>query len=120
MIIEQSEVNAFYEDKKRELREWLVEYTNKLRRIKPDQKEKLLEYAENITFSSCQELNDYVQSLNTISNRDKDKLYQYLYNMEWLPKNVPLGYIDGKLVKKPLSDPYNDLINGLTKKQRKR
>lgn len=68
--------------------------------------------------SSSAELNNYIQGLSTVSNRDKKKLETYLNNICWLPNGVPFGYIDGILVQRPLADPYNEFIQSVARMKR--
>lgn len=106
MIINQEEIDLYYEKKRKEVGEWLAEYTDSLKRITRTQKEKLLEYANDLTFTKAGEVNVYVQGLKTVSQRDKNKLEAYLQMVDWFPPGVTVGRLDGKLVTRMLP---NDL-----------
>lgn len=98
----QDEIDVYYEEKKKEVATWVVEYANGLKRVTKTQKSTILVYAEKLTFSSVGELNHYVQSLKTVSQRDKKRLFEYLQRIDWLPDGVNVGVLDGKIVSKVL------------------
>lgn len=104
-LIDQDEIDRYYEAKKKEVAAWVIEYTGSLKRVKEDQRKRLLSYAEHMTFLEAGELNAYAQSLPTISKKDKEKLRQYLRKIEWLPKGQNMGVLEGVMVSKVLRDP---------------
>lgn len=115
----QNEIDVYYEKKKKEVSEWLIEYTNGLKRITKAQKEKLLSYSERISFSVAGEVNMYVQQLPTVSKRDKAKLETYLQHVDWLPENITTGILDGKIVSRVLPSPLERLFGDREWKSKK-
>ena len=97
-IIDQGQVDKYYEEKKDELRTRLLEYVNAMKRITKEQRKQLEESAKEISFSTANDFNDHVQQLPTISKRDKKKIDEYLQSVEWLPNDVTAGFLDGRLV----------------------
>ena len=98
--IDQGQIDLYYEKKKGEVREWLIEYTAGLKRIKTEQRERLMAYAKALNFATAGEFNAYAQQLTTISKKDKNRLERYLQNVEWLPEDITVGFLDGHLVVK--------------------
>lgn len=99
-IIDQKQIDLYYEKKKDEVSGWLIEYTEGLKRVKEEQRERLLNYAEAISFKNAGECNAYAQQLTTISKKDKRRLEKYLQDVEWLPEDVTVGFLDNQLVVK--------------------
>lgn len=105
-FIDQDAIDEHYGKKKREVSQWLIEYTGNLKRVKEEQRKRLLAYAEAITFLQVGELDAYVQGLSTISKRDKTKLDTYLRQIDWLPKGQNMGVLEGQMVSRvPPRDP---------------
>ena len=94
----QDEVDKYYETKKKEVGEWLIEFANAQKRLTEEQYKQLLLYAEQISFSTAEEANDYIQSLKTIGKRNKQKSFDYFQQIEWFPKGIGVGVLDGKIV----------------------
>ena len=74
----QDEIDRYYEVKKKEVREWVIEFTVDQKRLTQEQSKRLLAYAERISFSTAGEVNTYVQGLKTIGKRNKQKFYDYM------------------------------------------
>ncbi len=110
MIIDQDKIDLYYQDKKNEVSDWLIEYTTCLKKTTKEQKATLLDYAQNTSFTTIGRLYAYVQKLSTISNRDKKKLEKYLQEVDWLPKDVTAGFLDGKLVCRTLPSTIDENI----------
>ena len=103
-------IQEYYTKKKNEVKTWLYAFIDKLPRIKPDQKNKLTEYADNISVDAARELDDYAQSLPTISKKAKKQLDTYIYSIDWLPKGVNVGYADGEIISRIQSSAELDAI----------
>lgn len=108
LFIDQDQIDEYYKNKKQEVQVWLIEYVNNLKRIKEDQRNRFLAYAQNITFLNTKELNDYVQELTTVSKKDKARLEKYLQQIDWLPEGQNMGILEGKMVSRRLKDPLAD------------
>ncbi len=104
---ENKKIEHYYGEKKKEVSQWLIDYTGDLKRVKQDQRERLLAYARAISFKTAGEMNVYAQNLPTISKKDKKRLFDYLATIEWLPPDMSFGYLDGQLVAR--ITPSNDL-----------
>lgn len=100
--IDQGMIDLYYKRKKDEVSSWLIEYTTDLKRVKEDQRKRLLEYAKRLSFSTAGSFNQYAQQLTTISQKDKQRLEKYLQEVDWLPEDVTAGFLDGQLVVKML------------------
>lgn len=98
--IDQGKVDLYYFHKKDEVSGWLLEYTKDLKRIKEDQRNRLIAYAKATSFLTANEFNEYAQQLTTISKKDKKRLEKYLQEVDWLPEGVTAGFLDGQLVVK--------------------
>ena len=103
-------IQDYYTKKKDEVKAWLHAFIDKLPRLKPDQKNKLTEYADNISVDAAKELDDYAQSLPTISKKAKKQLDTYIYSIDWLPKGVNVGYADGEIISRIQSSAELDAI----------
>lgn len=103
-------IDLYYEDKKKEVGSWLVEYTGNLKRITKEQKNRLLEYAEHMTFKNSGEVNAYVQQLETVGKKDKKRLFDYLQRVEWLPEGINMGVLDGEIITRVLPSPLERLF----------
>ena len=88
--------------KKDEVSDWLIEYTADLKRLKEEQRKRILAYARALSFKSIDEVNEYVQHLPTVSKKDKKRIEKYLQSVDWLPEGVTVGFLDGQLVVKML------------------
>jgi len=95
---ENKQIEIYYDEKKKEVSQWLIDYAGSLKRIKQDQRERLLEYAKEISFQKVGEVNVYVQNLKNVSKKDKKRLFTYLATIEWLPSDMNFGFLDGQLV----------------------
>ncbi len=115
----QNEIDVYYDKKKKEVSEWLIDYTHGLKRITKAQKENLLSYSKRISFSVAGEVNMYVQQLSTVSKRDKVKLETYLQHVDWLPENITTGILDGKIVSRILPSPLERLFGDREWKSKK-
>lgn len=98
----QDEIDLYYKNKKIEVRDWLIEFADKQKRISNKQREKLLDYAEQIRFSSIDELTEYVQNLNRIGKKEKQIFLEYIESIEWFPEGIGCGVLDGKIVSRIL------------------
>lgn len=98
--IDQGQIDLYYEKKKSEVREWLIEYTTDLKRVKAEQRERLMAYAKALSFATAGDFNAYAQQLTTISKKDKSRLERYLQSIDWLPEDITAGFLDGQLVVK--------------------
>ena len=101
-IIDQGKIDLYYEMKKDEVSGWLIEYTADLKRLKEEQRKRILAYARALSFKSIDEVNEYVQHLPTVSKKDKKRIEKYLQSVDWLPEGVTVGFLDGQLVVKML------------------
>lgn len=106
----QDNLELYYEGKKKEVGEWLMQYTNNLKKVTKEQKEQLECYSKNMSFKIAGDVNAYVQNLNTVGKRDKKRLSDYLNNVEWLPDGVTTGILDGVLVSRVLPRPLDRLL----------
>lgn len=97
---EQEKIDLYYKNKKNEVSQWLVEYTNNLKRLSKIQREKMLNYAKQICFGNSGELIEYVQQLKNIGKKDKKLFIDYMETIEWLPEGVRSGILDGQIVTK--------------------
>lgn len=117
-LIDQEKVDEYYEEKKKEVGTWIIEYTGSLKRIKEEQRQRLLAYAKAMTFINAGELNAYVQDLPTVSKKDKERLSQYLRKVDWLPKDQNMGVLEGVMVSRVLSDPLEEMLRENPKPKR--
>ena len=106
----QEEIDIYYDEKKREARDWLVHMVNGLRRITGIQRDRLMAYANDISFRKAGELNAYVQGLSTVSKRDKGKISQYLSGIEWFPNGITVGNLDGEIVVKMMPNQLDIML----------
>ncbi len=106
----QDEIDRYYEVKKKEVREWVIEFTVDQKRLTQEQSKRLLAYAERISFSTAGEVNTYVQGLKTIGKRNKQKFYDYMQCIDWFPEGVNVGVLDGKIVSRILPSPLERLF----------
>ncbi len=113
----QEEIDVYYEEKKKEVAAWVVEYANGLKRVTKTQKSIILEFADTLTFSNIGDLNLYVQKLSTVSQRDKKKLFEYLQRIDWLPDGVNVGILDGKIVSKVLPNELDLMLEEIERKK---
>lgn len=98
--INQGQIDVYYEKKKDEVRKWLIAYTTDLKRLRENQRDRLMAYAKAFSFATAEDFNTYAQQLTTISKKDKTKLDRYIQNIDWLPEDTTAGFLDGQLVVK--------------------
>ncbi len=101
-MIDQGQIDLYYEKKKGEVSKWLIKYTTDLKRVTEDQRKQLIEYAKGLSFDTVGRFNQYAQQLTTISMKDKKRLKKYLQEIDWLPEGITAGFLDGQLVVKML------------------
>lgn len=101
-MIDQGQIDLYYEKKKGEVSKWLIKYTADLKRVTEDQRKQLIEYAKGLSFNTVGRFNQYAQQLTTISMKDKKRLKKYLQEIDWLPEGITAGFLDGQLVVKML------------------
>lgn len=111
----QKDIDIYYEKKKIEVIEWLLQYIKKCKGISLEEQKKLLDYADKISFSTIGELNTYIQNLQTVSTRDKKRAYDYISEIEWFPKDINTGVLDGKIVTRVLDRPLDAKLAKLPK-----
>lgn len=110
LVIDQKVIDDHYRQKKEELRVWMTEFIDSLKRITKTQRSCLNEYAENISFSKMIEVNSYISSLSTVSNRDKKKFQDYINQIDWLPTGINTGILDGNVVSRVLESPLEKFL----------
>lgn len=110
----QEEIDVYYEKKKKEVRDWLIQYEGEQKRLTKEQRRCLLKYAEQISFSTAGEVNSYVQGLKTVGKKNKQKIADYIQRIEWFPEGVSVGVLDGKIVSRVLPNEL-DLLYGFQK-----
>lgn len=108
----QEEIDKYYEVKKKEVGEWVIEFTVDQKRLTQEQYKRLLAYAERMSFSMAGEANAYVQGLKTVGKRNKKKFFYYMQSIDWFPEGVSVGVLDGKIVSRILPNEL-DLLYGL-------
>lgn len=108
LTVDLEKIDQYYTIKKKEVSNWLIEYIMQLKRINKYQKEQLINYAKDIKFNSVEDFNSYVQELKTISKKDKQRLMNYLQNIDWLPEDMPFGFLDGCYVSRALPETQAD------------
>lgn len=108
----QDEVDIYYEDKKKEVGKWLIEYAGDQKRLTQEQRKQILAYADRMSFSTAREANAYVQGLKTVGKKNKQKIFDYMQRIEWFPEGVNVGVLDGKIVSRVLPNEL-DLLYGL-------
>ncbi len=106
----QNEIDVYYENKKKEVGEWLIEYAGDQKRLTQEQRRRILAYAERMSFSTAGEANAYVQGLKTVGKREKERLRSHLSRIDWLPEGVNTGTLDGKIVCRVLPRPLERLF----------
>ncbi|MBU5679001.1 hypothetical protein [Blautia sp. MSJ-9] len=106
----QDEIDAYYAKKKKEVGEWLIEYAGDQKRLTQEQRRQILVYAEQMSFSMAGEVNVYVQNLKTVGKREKERLQNYMSQIDWLPEGVNTGTLDGKVVCRVLPRPLEKLF----------
>ncbi|MDO5147659.1 MAG: hypothetical protein Q4D60_11735 [Eubacteriales bacterium] len=109
-FIDQDRVDVHYRDKKIEVSNWLIEYTGNLKRLKEEQRKILMAYAKAINILQIGKLNLYVQSLTTVSKKDKERLSKYLRQIDWLPEDQNMGVLDGIMFSRVLSNPLAEML----------
>lgn len=112
----QDEIDIYYEAKKKEVGRWLTDFVNEQKRITKEQRQQILEYAENMTFTNAGLASAYIQNLKTVGKRNKAKLVDYLQRVDWFPDGVTVGVLDGKIVSRILPNEL-DLLYGLRGKE---
>jgi DNA-directed RNA polymerase subunit F len=115
----QEEIDKYYEVKKKEVGEWLERFADEQKRLTKEQRQRIHEYAENMSFTNAGYANGYVQGLSTVGKRNKEKLYAYMAHVDWLPDNVTTGIIDGKIVSRILPSPLERLFGDKEWKSKK-
>ena len=110
IIVDQTIIDNYYDKKKKELKLWMIDFVDDLKRINKTQRSCLLEYAERISFGTLTEVNEYVNSLSTISKRDKKKFQDHINQVEWLPQGVNTGILDGNVVSGVLESPLEKFL----------
>ena len=108
----QDEIDIYYEDKKKEVGKWLIEYAGDQKRLTQEQRKQILAYADRMSFSTAREANAYVQGLKTVGKKNKQKIFDYMQRIEWFPEGVNVGVLDGKIVSRVLPNGL-DLLYGL-------
>ena len=108
LTVDLEDIEQYYKMKKKEVSNWLMEYIMQLKRINKYQKEQLIAYAKDIKFNSIDDFYSYAQELPTISKKDKQRLMKYLQNIDWLPKDMPFGFLDGCFVSRALPETQAD------------
>ena len=108
----QNEIDVYYENKKKEVGEWLIEYAGDQKRLTQEQRRRLLAYAERMSFSTAGEANAYVQGLKTVGKKNKQKMFDYMQRVDWFPEGINVGVLDGKIVIRVLPNEL-DLLYGL-------
>lgn len=108
----QDEIDIYYEDKKKEVGKWLIEYVGDQKRLTQEQRKQILAYADRMSFSTAREANAYVQGLKTVGKKNKQKIFDYMQRIEWFPEGVNVGVLDGKIVSRVLPNEL-DLLYGL-------
>ncbi len=108
----QDEIDIYYEDKKKEVGKWLIEYAGDQKRLTQEQRKQILAYADRMSFSTAREANAYVQGLKTVGKKNKQKIFDYMQRIEWFPEGVNVGVLDGKIVSRVLPNEL-DLLYGL-------
>lgn len=115
----QEEIDKYYEAKKKEVGEWVIEFTVNQKRLTQEQSKRLLAYAERMSFSAAGEANAYVQGLKTVGKRNKQKFYDYMQCIDWFPEGVNVGVLDGKIVSRILPSPLERLFGDKEWKSKK-
>ena len=108
----QNEIDVYYENKKKEVGEWLIEYAGDQKRLTQEQRRRLLAYAERMSFNTAGEANAYVQGLKTVGKKNKQKMFDYMQRVDWFPEGINVGVLDGKIVSRVLPNEL-DLLYGL-------
>lgn len=108
----QNEIDVYYENKKKEVGEWLIEYAGAQKRLTQEQRRRILAYAERMSFSTAGEVNAYVQGLKTVGKKNKQKMFDYMQRVDWFPEGINVGVLDGKIVSRVLPNEL-DLLYGL-------
>ena len=108
----QDDIDIYYEDKKKEVGKWLIEYAGDQKRLTQEQRKQILAYADRMSFSTAREANAYVQGLKTVGKKNKQKIFDYMQRIEWFPEGVNVGVLDGKIVSRVLPNEL-DLLYGL-------
>mgnify|MGYP000912962412 CR=1 FL=1 len=106
----QNEIDTYYEEKKKEVGEWLIEFADGQKRLTQEQHKRILEYAETMSFSKAGEANAYVQNLKTVGKRNKKKIFDYMQSVDWFPEGINVGVLDGKIVSRILPSPLERLF----------
>ena len=106
----QNEIDVYYENKKKEVGEWLIEYPGDQKPLTQEQRRRILAYAERMSFSTAGEANAYVQGLKTVGKREKERLRSHLSQIDWLPVGVNTGTLDVKIVCRVLPRPLERLF----------
>lgn len=114
----QEEIDKYYEVKKKEVGEWLERFADEQKRLTKEQRQRIHEYAENMTFTNAGYANGYVQSLTTVGKRNKEKLYNYMAHIDWFPEGINHGVLDGKIVNRIVPNEL-DLLYARLEKEKK-
>ncbi len=114
----QEKIDKYYEEKKKEVGEWLIEYASDQKRLTQEQRRRILAYAERISFSTAGEVNSYIQELKTVGKKNKEKLYDYMVHIDWFPEGINHGVLDGKIVNRIIPNELDLLYAQLEKEKR--
>ena len=115
----QEQINKYYEEKKKEVGVWLVQFADEQKKLTKEQRQQIIEYADKMTFTNAGYANAYIQDLKTVGKRSKEKLYNYMTQIDWLPEGINYGVIDGKIVSRVLPSPLERLFGDREWKSKK-
>lgn len=96
----QQEINEYYKRKKAEIEEWLIEKSEALLGLTDEQKHEMHQCAKKVSVKSINGIRRYIRGLESISQNDKTDMEKYLKEIEWLPTQYNIGYIDGTVVRR--------------------
>lgn len=116
----QKEIDVYYEDKKQEVGKWLLEFAGQQKRLTQTQKSQIQTYAEQVSFSMINEINDYIQNLKTVGKKNKEKFNDYILRIEWFPEGFSVGLLDGRIVNRIMPNELELLFGDRNEKQERK
>lgn len=100
-FINQDATEQHYDKIKAEVKAWLIAFVNRQRKLSKTNKEakqRLLELAEDGSYTGVCKFCSYMAGIDEIADRQKNIAMKYVQQIEWLPEGETIGRIDGILV----------------------
>ncbi len=111
MITNQKEIDKYYLKKKKEIGCWIKAFAEQLKRLHPEDRDYILEYASNVSITTIGQFYAKVLYMTGIPKAQKDKLKRYISKIEWLPSTATVGKVDGIYISRKIPEsPFEKLL----------